>query len=309
MGTTVVIKNVLTMLFYLFCGWGLVRADLAESDHARSVSGLLIYVCGPAMILNAFRTMKYSPENVLRLVEFFFVSLAVQVLFFLILWAVFHRKYSDSRYRILSVGSMLGNVGFFGLPLVVSLFPDSDIVACYSVMYITSMNILIFTLGTYMITKNRRFISLKSALLNPTMIGVAAALPLFLLQFEYPAALSAPLSLLGSMTAPLCMVILGMRLASMSFRELFCQPFAYAVCALKLVVFPLFAYLCAVLVPGTDGVFRTSMLVLSAVPSASMLLSMAELHRCERELAANAVLLTTLACSVTLPIIMWVVSR
>lgn len=295
------------MLFYLFAGWGLVRTDLAESDHARSISGLLIYVCGPAMVLNSFRTMTYSVDNGRLLIRFFLLSLAVQIVFFMILWVIFKRRFSDARYRIMSVGSMLGNVGFFGLPLVVSLFPDSNIVACYSVMYITSMNLLIFTLGTYMITQDRKFISLRAAFINPTMLSVIVALPLYILRFEYPAALSAPLRLLGSMTAPLCMVILGMRLASMHLRDLFCRPFAYLVCLLKLIIFPLFAYLCTYIMPGIDDVFRVSMLVLSAVPSASMILSMAELYRCERELAANTVLLTTLLCSVTLPAIMWIV--
>ena len=63
MGYTIVFKNVLIMLFYLFCGWGLVKADKSESNHARSFSGLLIYVCGPAMVLNAFQGMAYSAEN------------------------------------------------------------------------------------------------------------------------------------------------------------------------------------------------------------------------------------------------------
>lgn len=309
MSEIIILKNISVMLIYLFCGVALVKSGKAESDHARSFSGLLIYVCGPSMILNAFRTMEYSAENNRMLILFFFLALFVQLGFFLILRVVFAKKISDSKYRILSIGSMLGNVGFFGLPLVVSLFSESGIVACYSVMYITAMNLLIFTLGAYMITRDARYISVRSALINPTTVGLAVALPLYILRIDYPDFLGNTVSLLGSMTAPICMVILGMRLASMKIRDLFCRPFAYAVCVLKLIVFPAFAYLCARLIPGTDEVFRISAMVLSAVPSASMILSMAELHRCERELSANVVLLTTLLCTVTLPLLMMIIGK
>ena len=43
----------------------------------------------------------------------------------------------------------------------------------------------------------------------------------------------------------------------MHLKTVFAQPFAYAVCALKLVVYPLFAFLCVKFLPffgkGTDG--------------------------------------------------------
>ena len=309
MGYTIVFKNVLIMLFYLFCGWGLVKADKSESNHARSFSGLLIYVCGPAMVLNAFQGMAYSAENNRRLLLFFLMSLAVQLLFFLLLWVLLRKKYADAKYRILSAGAVLGNVGFFGLPLVRALFPMEEIVACYSMMYITSMNLLIFTLGAYLITQNKKFISLRSAILNPTTLTMLVALPLYYFQIHFPPTMGSIVSLLGTMTTPLCMVVLGMRLASMRFMELFNRPFAYAACGLKLVVFPLFAYLVACVCPGLDETFRICLMVLSATPSASVILSMAELHRCERELSANVVLLTTLLCVVTLPVLMWIVQR
>ena len=79
-------------------------------------------------------------------------------------------------HRILTVGAVLGNVGFFGLPLVTGLFPDQPIVACYSTMYITSMNFLVFTLGVFFITQKKQYVSLKAAILNPTTLAVAVAI-------------------------------------------------------------------------------------------------------------------------------------
>lgn len=307
MGYTTVFTNVLMMMFYLACGYAVVKARKGESSHAKSFSGLLVYVCGPAMILDSFQSMEYSPENSIKLVWFFLVSLAVQALFFILLWILFHKKYEDARYRILSAGAILGNVGFFGLPLVTALFPGESVVACYSITYIVSMNLLLFTVGVYLITLDRKYISIKAAIFNPTTLTMLVAVPLYLWQIHFPAQVGSMVALLGKMSTPICMVVLGMRLAAVKIKALFLRPFAYGVCALKLILFPLFAYLCVCFIPGLEDSFKICVFVLSAAPSASVILAQAELHECEQELSANVVLLTTLLSVVTLPLLFLIV--
>ena len=130
MGVQTVFINVLIMLFYMACGFVLVKTKKASPDHARSFSGLLLYVCSPCLILSAYQSMEYSLTDFAKAAQFFGVSLATQLLFLGLLYLILHRKYGVSKYRILTVGAVLGNVGFFGLPLVTGLFPDQPIVAC-----------------------------------------------------------------------------------------------------------------------------------------------------------------------------------
>lgn len=304
MGFSIVFLNVFIMLLFLCCGFLLVKLHKCEVSHAKSFSGFLLYLCGPAMIISAFQTMEYSAENFGKIGIFFGTTLLIQLIFFGILYAILRRKHADAKYRILTVGALLGNVGFFGLPVVTALFPDQPIVACYSSMYVISMNLLVFTVGVFMITNERKYISLKAALLNPTTIAVFLALPLYLLNIHLPEFLGNAVSLLGKMTTPLCMLILGMRLTTIPLKKLFTRPFAYMVCFLKLIVFPLFAYLSVLLCPYFDHTFKISLFVLSAAPSASVMLSLAELHGCEQELCANVTLLTTLFSILTIPVLM-----
>lgn len=304
MGFTKIFLNVLVMLVYMMFGFLLTKAGKAESEQAKSISGFLIYVCCPCMIFSSFFSMEKSDENIRQAGLFFVFCFLLLLLFFGILWLIFRKKYEDGRYRILTASALMGNVGFFGLPLVVSLFPDQPIVACYSTMYVTAMNIFVFTVGVWLITKDRKYISLKAAIFNPTVLSALVAIPIFLLQPKIPALVTDSVSLLGKMTTPLCMLILGMRLASMKFREIFSQPFVYFACAMKLIVFPLFAFLCVRWFPGLDETFRVTVCVLSAAPSASVLLSLAELHGCEQKLSANVLLLTTLFSLITMPLLM-----
>ena len=81
-------------------------------------------------------------------------------------------------------------------------------------------------------------------------------------------------------------------------------PFAYVGSGIKLVAYPLFAFLCVRFVPGLDDTFKACVLVLSAAPSAAVVLSLAELHRCEQENSAAVLLLSTLLCVITLPVML-----
>lgn len=307
MGFSIVFLNVCIMLLFLSCGFLLVKLRKCEVNHAKSFSGFLVYICGPAMIINAFQSMNYTSESLIEIGTFFFTTLLIQVLFFTILYVLLHRKYQDAKYRILTVGALLGNVGFFGMPVVTALFPEEPVVACYSSMYVISMNLLVFTLGVFMITNQRKYISIKSALLNPTTIAILIALPLYLLNIQLPDFLGSAVSLLGKMTTPLCMLILGMRLTAISFKKLFTRPFAYIVCLLKLIVFPLFAYVFVCWIPFFSNTFKISLLVLSACPSAAIILSLAELHECEQELSANVTMLTTLFSIITIPLVLLII--
>ena len=71
---------------------------------------------------------------------------------------------------------------------------------------------------------------------------------------------------------------------------------------MKLIVFPLFCYAAVYFLPLTQT-FKASMLILSAAPCASMVLNVAEIYHGETELSANCVLLATLSCFITIPLL------
>ena len=182
--------------------------------------------------------------------------------------------------------------------------PDNPEVMCYSSVYVISMNILVFSVGVFCLTNDKKYMSVKPMIFNPSTLGLIIALPLYFAGARQyiPAVLSDAVSLLGRMTTPLCMFILGIRLTSVSLKKLFTRPVIYLTCLCKLVIYPLFCYLCVYFLP-LDYAFKGSILILSAVPCASVILNMAEMHNSETELAANCVLLSTLLCFITIPVL------
>lgn len=302
---TTVFTNVAIFLLYMFLGFLLAKGKKAFAAHAKSMSGLLIYVLGPAMIINSFLQIERTEENIIAMLKYFGVSFAIQAVFIGLLYIMLHKKYTDARYRIMSVGGVLGNVGFFGMPVVSGIFPDQPIVMVYSSINVMSMNLIVFTLGVFLITNDRKYISFKNAILNPTTLGIFAAIALFGFQVELPETLGNSVALLAKMVTPMCMIILGIRLSTETFRDVFGKAFVYVTCALKLIVFPLFAFLCVKWLPFLDNVAKTAVFVLAATPAGAIIESLSELHECEQELSANVVLLTTLCTILTMPAVLY----
>lgn len=107
----------------------------------------------------------------------------------------------------MSIGGVLGNVGFLGMPVLASVFPGNPIVLVYSSINVMSMNLIVFTLGTYMITNDKKYISIKGMILNPTTIAILIALPIFISGIHFPGEIENAIALLGKMVTPVCMLI------------------------------------------------------------------------------------------------------
>lgn len=297
-----IFSTVAIMLLYMMLGLLLCKTNKAVVSHAKSFSGLLIYILGPAMIINSFLNLEYTSENIISIGKYFIVSLLLQVVFFGILYIILSKRFDDPKYRIMSVGAVLGNVGFIGMPLIASVIPGEPIVLCYSSINVMSMNLIVFTIGVFMITNDKKYMSIRNAIMNPTTIAIIISLPLFILKVQFPDVIRGSIELLAKMVTPMCMLILGMRLSEARIKDIFTRPFVYATCMLKLVVFPLVAFLFVKWLPFVDNNLKITVIVLAMTPAGVIIESLAELHECKQELAANVVLLTTILSVVTIPL-------
>jgi len=302
MSFTISLSNVLLTLFYILPGFVIGKMKKTSIEHLPSLSAVLIYVCMPFLVVSSMLSIDYSTEGLKNLGLFFVASLVLQAAFMLIIYFLIRKRSADPKYRLMTVGMVLGNVGFFGLPIVSALLPNNPEVASYSAMYSVTMNILLFTVGVFCVTGQKKYMSIKSALLNPTMLGLAVGFPRYLIGAKtfFPSRLVNGIDVLGHMSTPLCMIILGLRLSAVSLPKLFARPTVYLICLGKLVLFPLFAFFAVKFLP-LPYAFKASMLILSATPCAAAVFNVAEMHNCDAELSANCVLVSTLLCFMTIP--------
>ncbi len=294
--------NVLMTLFYILPGFVIGKMKKTSTAHLPTLSSVLVYICMPFLVISSMLSIEYSVEGLKHMGLFFLLTLVVQAAFMILVYLAIRKKSHEPKYRLMTVGMVLGNVGFFGLPIASALLPGNPEVASYSAVYSVSMNILLFTVGVFCVTGKKEYMSLKPAILNPTMCGLAVGLPLYLLGAAkiLPPLLLNGINALGHMSTPLCMIILGIRLSAVCLPKLFARPAVYGICLGKLILFPLFAFFAVKFLP-LPYAFKASMLILSATPCASVVFNIAEMHNCDAELSANCVLLSTLICFLTIP--------
>lgn len=309
MNFSIAFSNVFLTLLYIVPGFIACKTKIAKAEHLSTLSAILVYICSPCMIVSSFMEAKRSSETFGQIMLFFFVALILQAAITGILLLVFQKKYEDVKYRMLTVSFGLGNAGFFGIPIIKSLLPGNSQVACFACVYVVAMNILTFTVGVYCLTGDRKMMTLKKSFFNPSFISLVIAVILYIANVKSvaPDLILNAVDLLGRITTPLCMIILGIRLASVSFKKLFMRPFVYAIAACKLLIFPLFCFTAVYFLPFND-VFKAAMVILGGTPCAAVMLNLAEIYHGETELAANCVLVTTLLSVITIPFLAFFIS-
>lgn len=299
---TVTLVTVAVMLAYAVPGYLLSRFRAVKEEAIPAFAKVLMYVCQPCLTLYAFDRVEYSVDLLKEIGIFFAVTLLAQLIAILLFYAVVKGRGDDVAYRVSAVAAAFGNCAFMGVPLVEAALPDAPRAVLMSAIFFLTMSLLGWTLASYLITRNKRFVSVKSIFLNPSVLILVVALPLFFTHTKLPSTVASAVEILGKMTTPLCMLIMGMRLARMSPRALIGRPVQYAAIGVKLIVFPLAVYGIARLLPVALYLKQT-LLLLSACPVASVVLNFAEMHGAGQENAANVVLVSTGLSLLTIPLL------
>lgn len=295
---------VATMLAYAVPGFLTVKCKLIKPESISAFSVVLMYVCQPMLTITSFLNATFSLDFFWQMVVAFVLAGLLQLGVILIAYAVLKRFYDkDIKYRVATVATAFGNCGFMGVPLLQAIMPEAvrNNAVVLSVMFLLGLNLIGWTFASYLISGDKKYISVKKALINPAMLGLVIGLPLFICGVELPKEVFSCVELLGRMTTPLCMLILGMRLATITLKEMFCSPFQYAVVAVKQIAMPMLGMLLIWFIP-LDFYIRQSLFILAATPVASITLNFAEMLGKGQKTAANLVLLGTLLSILTLPL-------
>lgn len=340
MGFSTTAISVLLLVAMAVPGYLLIKSKMLPQKAITYLSVLLLYVSQPFLSIRSFLEVSYTPQLAVNLAIVFGVSLAGQAVIFGVMWLVLRRRFDDPQQtaelirdgfiggdsytaepalkaavarsvsgranRAMVLASAFGNVGFFGVPVLQFLFPDAHDAIAYSAVFIVTLNLMSWTVGSYLLTGDKKHVSLKRALINPQTVTLVISLPLFFAGVsagDLPDTINTVIGYLADMTAPLCMIILGMRFALAPVVQLFTDFRVYVASFIKTLVFPLLVYV--VLMPfQMEEMLRVSLVLLSGMPAATINLNLAELYGADQKTAANSILMSTVLSIVTIPLLM-----
>ena len=289
------------VLAFVGIGVALRRLGVLQREDAKPLTGVIVYVALPALIFTSVARAALSIE----LLKVAGVAWAVSLAALSVAWEVAHalnlpRKTAGAFVLV----AALGNTGYLGYPVVRALLGAGALPAAVFYDVFGTVAVL-FTLGIAVAARygghEGRLNVLKELFTFPAMIALLVALAYRFVPL--PAVVSNTVmdwtGVAASMAMPLIMVSLGVSLDMKALRGSF-KPLG-AAAAIKLLLLP-------VLAVGVATIMRDrSMLHLLALqagmPSVMLSLVVGERFKLDTTFIAAAILLTTVACLVTIPLV------
>ena len=121
----------------------------------------------------------------------------------------------------------------------------------YGSFFVVVFNLICWTYGYAMMSGGG--LNLKTALLNPGIIGLAVGLPVYFLRLELPAVIREPIGFLSDLNTPLAMLIIGSHVARVNLKSFLADRSVYLMAFLRLILCPaLYLALLLLIRPGQE---------------------------------------------------------
>lgn len=311
----IMLKNVVLFVTLALPGYLLVKAKVLDSQHSGVLSKLLMYVGMPFLILSGtVNNISFDKALIIKLILTSAVGIVFTFAMFFLSKPITAMEKSEKTRGMMRFCMAFSNNGFLGIPLAVAVFgADSPVMTVLVILNIIT-NILMYTLGVYLVSGDKSRISLKKAFLNPVLIAFIVGVVLNLMKVNtYIPEISTFSAHFSGLVTPLSMTILGMKMAEIRFVSLFKSPRMYYVCSMKLVAFPciILALLLAAKHLGAgivDDSIILGFFIAFAMPTAGLASTFADGFGGDTENAVSMTLGTTVLSIFTIPIIYWVLS-
>jgi predicted permease len=158
-----------------------------------------------------------------------------------------------------------------GFPVLVSIYGKIGIL--YGSVYVVPFTIFLWTIGIWICSEpgprgQRNLDSLRRIILNPGIIAVFIGLVIFLFSIKLPDPITQAIDLIGSMTTPLAMLVIGGMLAGLKAKEVFSGFSVYYGTTIRLLVMPIIG-LGILKLLGMRGILLGVCVISTAMPVAA----------------------------------------
>lgn len=299
-------SQMLVIFILIAVGYFCKKRHIVDTDFCRRLSDFVIRIACPCLILSSV-VGSYVPrrELVLPLLLVGFATHAVLSAVGVALPRLACRQSPDKGIY----GFMLafGNIGFIGYPVVSSLFGTEAVF--YASILMLPYTVFAFTVGFWFVSGDKRCVHLnRSILLSPMMSASLIAILMVCLNVtNVPAVVSRSLVLVGGITVPCALLIIGASLADVPLMSLCSKPSLFVVSVVRLLVVPLCVYVLTA-EAGLDTTVNNINTVLTAMPVSTYgTMFCYKFHR-DDALMTEGTCLSTLLSIISVPVLVHFIS-
>ena len=297
------ITVMLTLFALVVVGYVAGKLGYLGGDFDRQLSRLVINITCPALILSSAMTGEL-PDR-----QFILPLLLISVITYILLAGaafLFPRYLTKNKADegALGFALMFGNVGFMGYPVVASIFGHE------AVFYAAVLNVVntfaVFTIGTVLITgrgevEQKRFE--KKVLYSTPMLAAYLTMAIVALRIDnIPAAISQPLTMLGNITVPAALLIIGSSMSNLSLRTMLGNRTVYATSLMRLAILPVAVHFLMRMLGFSDFVVNINTLVI-AMPVATYGTILCLKYEKDTTTMTEVTFITTLLSMISIPLL------
>ena len=296
------IEVMMTLFAIVIVGYVAGRLGYMGGEFDKKLSSLVINFTCPALILASAMTGELPDRRLIL------PLLGISALTYILLTGVafllprFLTKKKDDQ-GIVGFALMFGNVGFMGYPVVASIFGQQ------AVFYAAVLNVVntfaVFTIGTILILGDlgdgKHF--QKKVLYSTPMLSAYLAMLIVALGIDnIPNIISQPLTMIGNITVPAALLIIGSSMSQLSARTMLGNMTVYSTTVFRLLLIPIALYfLCSAL--GFDPYVVNINTMVVAMPVATYGTILCLKYNRDTTLITEVTLITTLLSMLTIPLL------
>lgn len=301
----------LTLFAIVVVGYIAGKLGYMGGTFDKKLSKVVIDITCPALILSSAMTGELPDRR------YILPLLGISVLTYVLLTGValllprFLTKKKDDE-GVIGFAMMFGNVGFMGYPIVASIFGHE------AVFYAAVLNVVntftVFTIGTMLIVgKNQESTAeekemsrkkmLRKVLYSTPMLSAYLTMLIVALEIkDIPEFISQPLTMIGNITVPAALLIIGSSMSQLPLRALLGNGTIYATTLMRLAILPVGIHYLMTLLGFSSFVVGINTVVI-AMPVATYGTILCLRHGKDTTLITEVTFITTLLAMISIPLL------
>ena len=273
------------------------KGHLSESTQ-NNLTTILVDILTPCNIL-ASSQRPFSAETG----ESIFICIVASFVFYIgalvLCYIIFSILPVDENKRGVAItSSVFANTAFIGYPLITSLYGTENMLlaAAFGIGY----TLFMYTIGVRLFSAEKEPIRFRT-FLSSNVVSVIVSNIIYFSSYRLPDDIYIVLGMLGDMTVPISMMVIGASLVGVNIKKIFTDKYSYIVSLIRLVLLPLLVY-------SGLSFFKVSELVISictimaAIPVGAFNVILAKRYGGNVEFSNQTLIISMLFSLITLPV-------
>ncbi|MBN2260209.1 MAG: AEC family transporter [Clostridiales bacterium] len=300
-------NQVIALFMLILFGYLIKKFKMVTDNFQKEISVFVLNVALPAFIVTSVN-LSFTEEMIANSGKLWVISAFMFLASLLISYILVKvLKIKGSNQDIYQFILIFPNVGYMGFPIIKAVY--GDIGVFYAAIFNLNFNILLWSLGIYLLKRNcdgciknenTTFGKKIKASMNPALYALILGFGLSFLKIEMPSLLKETLIMVGNTTSPLSMMFIGFILTEVHLKELLGSFNLYLISLVRLLGLPAIFFL--ILRNFISGEMLGVSVLLFGMPAAVNTAVIASRYGSNYKLASKIVFLSTLMSIITIPL-------